>query len=254
MPKRIELTNGRSWNSHKVAEQHFRDIRDRYRVNIPIDDAMDHDDLCALLERYDTAILDGASKIGAGIDHFEVRVNYGSYGGSTKGFWVVRTDGSETDFSFISAVKGEPKPQAQEFSDACRAAVAADILAAKKAVFAEHGDASGCVPCELTDEPITFEQAHTDHAYPKFGHLVVTFRAARGWHEAIPDGVLTRAQDGQTTTTFADPTIAEAFRRFHHRSAIMRVVSRGKNLSMAAGERRPRVKRPVKLTDLVASL
>lgn len=247
MAKQIELANGRSWRAQNAAEQHFRDIRDRYPLKTPIDDPSDHDDLCALLERYDTAIVDGASKIGCGIDRFEVRINYGSYGGSTKGFWVVRTDGSETDFSFISAVKGEPKPQAQEFSDACRSAVATDILAAKKAVFKEHGDAMGRVPCELTDEPITFEQAHTDHAYPKFGHLVVTFRAARGWHEVIPEGVLTRAQDGQTITTFADPADAEAFRKFHHASAILRVVARGKNLSMAAGERRPKVKRPVKL-------
>jgi len=139
----------------------------------------------------------------------------------------------------------EPKPQAQEFSDACRAAVAEEILAAKKAFFEEHGDAAGQVPCELTGNVMSFGEAHVDHAYPKFGHLVVTFRAARGWHEVIPEGVLTRAQDGQTTTMFEDAAIAEAFRQFHRATAMVRVIARGQNLAMAARDRRPKIKRPV---------
>jgi len=34
-------------------------------------------------------------------------MNYGTEG-ATKSFWVVRTDGSETDFSLIWAMKGTP--------------------------------------------------------------------------------------------------------------------------------------------------
>jgi hypothetical protein len=245
--KPVTLSNGKAWETQGAAEQHFRDLRDRYPLNTPIDDVADHDDLSALLERYDLAILDGASKIGCGIDHFEVRMNYMPNRGSTKGFWVVRTDGSETDFSFISAVKGEPKAQAQEFADACRAAVAADLVKAKKTFFEEYGGATGVVPCEMTDAPITQAEAHLDHAFPTFGQLVVTFRAARGWHAEIPQGVLTRAQDGQTTTTFTDPEVAKAFMDFHHAAATLRIVAKGKNLSMAAGARRPKIKRPVRL-------
>ena len=40
----------------------------------------------------------------------------------TPGFWVHRTDGTDTDISYVSAVKGDPKSNAQEFSDACRGA------------------------------------------------------------------------------------------------------------------------------------
>jgi hypothetical protein len=54
--------------------------------------------------------------------------------------WVRRTDGTDTDFSYIDAVKGQPKSNAQEFYDACRGAVAADLLAAKKRHFETHGD------------------------------------------------------------------------------------------------------------------
>ncbi|MGO8059932.1 DUF3223 domain-containing protein [Rhizobium johnstonii] len=42
------------------------------------------------------------AKTGPGVSYFETRVNKTS-GGSTIGFWVIRTDGSAIDFSFIRA-------------------------------------------------------------------------------------------------------------------------------------------------------
>ena len=84
--------------------------------------------------------------------------------------------------------------------------------------------------CELTDEAITIDQAHLDHAYPTFGVMVVMFRAAQGWHEQIPVGVLTPSQDMQTTTTFADPAIAAKFRVSHNRGARLRMIKTKANL------------------------
>ena len=246
MAKAIELPNGRKWRTQTAALEHFKAMLGRYGDNAIIDDRMDHDDLVALLERYDSVATDSPSKIGPGVDSFLRRRNVGE-GYSTPGFWVRRVDGSETDFSYIWAVKGEPKSNAQEFYDACREAVGADLAAAKRRHFREHGDADGRVPCELTGNPITIDEAHLDHAYPTFGHLVVTFRAARGWQHGVPDGVLSKPADGQTTTTFVDRDAAEAFRVFHHASALMRIVARHRNLAMAASQRRPRVRLPVSL-------
>lgn len=141
-----------------------------------------------------------------------------------------------------------PKPEAQEFSDACRAAVMADLHAAKRRFFVKHSDAEGRVPCELTGKLVTIDGAHVDHAYPPFGALVLSFKAARQWHRAIPPGVLTRRQDNQTITTFADPAVAEAFRMFHHAAANLRVIAKGENLSKAAGQRKPKIARPVVLS------
>jgi hypothetical protein len=100
---------------------------------------------------------------------------------------------------------------------------------------------------DLTDEPIMLEEAHVDHAFPTFGALVVMFRAAKGWHVTIPDGVLTRPQAGQTTTKFIDPATAAEFQGFHHRCARLRVISRKANLSMASRQRAPKIKRPIAL-------
>jgi hypothetical protein len=161
---------------------------------------------------------------------------------------VRRVDSSETDFSYIAAVKGTPKSSAQEFYDACRAVVAADLKVAKRKYFRDHGDELGHVPCELTDTLITIDQAHIDHAYPTFGQLVLSFRAARGWQHDAPPRTLTAPADGQTTTTFTDPAIAEAFRQFHHAAAILRIISATRNLAMSAGQRKPKVKRPIVLS------
>jgi hypothetical protein len=76
-------------------------------------------------------------------------------------------------------VKGDPKSNAQEFYDACRGAVAGNLLAAKKRHFETHGDGAGRVPCDLSGGLVSFAEAHLDHAYPTFGQLVVSFRAAR---------------------------------------------------------------------------
>lgn len=248
MAKRISLSNGRVWNTQKVATDHFRTLRDRYPDGVPIEDASDHSDLVALVERFDAAHGKNDSKAGSGIGHFEVRTNTGA-GGATRGFWVIRTDGSETDFSFIWAIRGEPKPLFQEFADACRAAVLSDIRTAKRVFFDEHADELGFVECEISGDLLTFEEAHVDHADPTFSALVVAFREERGWHSEVPEGTLSDAADGQFTTTFASEEVAMAFRIAHYRNAELRIISGPQNLSRSLSGGSSGVKRPLTLAD-----
>jgi hypothetical protein len=168
-------------------------------------------------------------------------------GWSTSGFWIVRQDGTETDFSYIDAVKGKPKGRSQDFYNACRQAVALDLILAKKQAFAEYGDDQSRVECELTGKMVTIDDAHLDHAWPYFSHMVSGFRAARGWSRDIPDGIVSAPADGQTTATFLDSAVTEAFRAFHHDQAILRILCREANLQTASSARRPKVARPVRL-------
>jgi Protein of unknown function (DUF3223) len=170
MAKAITLSNGRSWKTQAAALAHFKEMLHRHADNQVVEGRDDHDDLLALLERYDAVITHGPAKIGSGVEYFLRRRNVGE-NFSTPGFWVRRTDGTDTDFSYIDAAKGQPKSNAQEFYDVCRGAVATDLLAAKKRHFETHGDSSGRVPCDLSDELISFAEAHLDHAYPTFGQL-----------------------------------------------------------------------------------
>jgi hypothetical protein len=236
--KPVVLSNGKSWPTQKAAEDHFRSVLHSYRNGDVIEDREHHEDLVALVERFDEVhVVQGlAPKAGCGIDYFFRKLNT-SEGYSTPSFWIHRTDGTETDVSFKWAVKGEVRSGSLDFVDACRMAVQSDLLAAKRRFFDEHGDANGTVECEVSGRRITFEQAHVDHAWSTFGQLVVAFRAARGWAGSIPDGVVSAPADGQTRASFVDSTVADSFRSMHHGSAQLRIVDKAVNLSAASKAR-----------------
>ena len=94
---------------------------------------------------------------------------------------------------------------------------------------------------------VSIDDAHLDHAWPNFSHIVSGFRAARGWSGDIPDGIVSAPADGQTTPTFVDKTVADAFRDYHHNQAMLRILSKSANLQTASQARRPKFARPVRL-------
>jgi hypothetical protein len=238
----------RSFRTQSSALEHYKAVLHRYQDGQRVSDQADHADLVALIERYDP-VLDAVGEPTKGdgqIAHFERRLNTGT-GWSSSGFWVIRQDGTATDFSYIWAVKGLAGDRSKDFYGACREAVALDLVLAKKCAFAEYGDDQGRVECELTGVLVTIDDAHLDHAWPYFSHLVSGFRAARGWSRDIPDGVVSAPADGQTTATFIATSVADAFRAYHHDQAILRILSRTANLQTASQARRPRVARPVRV-------
>jgi hypothetical protein len=245
MAKPVELPNGRSWPTKKAAEQHFREILARYSDGDTVSDYNDHTDLAALLERFDTLVADGPSKIGAGIERFERRLNRGD-GWSSPGFWVVRIDDSETDFSYVKAVSGKPMPEAQEFYAACHNAVAADLLRLKQHQFDHFADDEGRLACDATDALITFSEAQLAHANPRFGAIVNAFREHKGWSPNFPAGLMTMAGDAQLSTSFADPEVAGEFREYHHKIAVLRIVSKARPPGSA--HMTTAIKRPLRLS------
>lgn len=237
-----------SFRTQSSALEHFKALLHQYKDGERVANPDDHVDLEALVARYDLTLeAVGEPTKGSGqIAHFERRLNTGT-GWSSSGFWVIRQDGSETDFSYIDAVKGKPKDRSQDFYSACREAVALDLIQAKKKAFAQYGDAHGRVECELSGKMVTIDEAHLDHAWPYFSHIVSGFRAARLWSKDIPDGIVSALADAQTTANFLDSTVADAFRAFHHDQALLRILAREANLQTASQARKPKVDRPVHL-------
>lgn len=182
----------------------------------------------------------GTAKGCGQIGHFERRLNTET-GWSNSGFWVVRLDGSATDFSYIWAVKCLPGDRSKDFYGACQEVVALDLVLAKKRAFAEHGDAHGLVACELTGVMVSIDDAPLDHAWPNFSHIV------SGWSGDIPDGIVSAPADGQTTPTFVDKAVADAFRDYHHNQAMLRILSKSANLQTGSQARRPKIARPARL-------
>ncbi|MGV2130686.1 DCL family protein [Agrobacterium vitis] len=242
MAKSVELTNGQVFKSKKAAEQHFREMLTRYNDGDQISGYQDHSDLSALLERFDLLVSDGPSKIGAGIKRFERRLNKGD-GWSSPGFWVIRVDDTPTDFSYVQAVAGRPKSDAEEFSVACHNAVSRDLLAMKQRQFDHFAGPDGLIACDITGNLVGYPEAQLNHAYPPFGMIVKEFRNLKGWVEVLPPGTLTASADAQISTHFADKAIAQEFLDFHHDRAVLRII--GKDRPPISLSSLPIVKRPL---------
>ncbi len=243
MAKPVELTNGQVFKSKKAAEQYFREMLARYNDGDHISDYQDHSDLSGLLERFDLLVSDGPSKIGAGIKRFERRLNKGD-GWSSPGFWVIRVDDSPTDFSYVQAVAGRPKSDAEEFSVACHNAVSRDLLAMKQREFDHFAGPDGLIACDITGNLVGYPEAQLSHAYPPFGMIVKEFRNLKGWVEVLPPGTLTASADAQISTHFADKAIAQEFLDFHHDRAVLRII--GKDRPPLSLSSLPIVKRPLR--------
>ncbi|MGX5839929.1 DCL family protein [Mesorhizobium sp. ArgA1] len=227
MPKSVELTNGRVWKAKTTAKQHFKEMLGRYNDGDVITDYNDHSDLSALLERFDVLVAEGAPKIGAGIERFERRLNKGD-GWSSPGFWVVRIDKTSTDFSYVKAVDGSPRPQSQEFYDACHNAVSLDLLHLKQRQFDHFANADGEIECDITGKFVVYADANLSHANPTFGTIVNDFRKFKGWEHEFPTGTLTFSQDAQLSTHFADDGLAREFKNYHQKVAVLRIVAKSR--------------------------
>lgn len=241
MAKPVELSNGQVFKTKKAAEQHFRDMLARYRDGEHILDYQDFSDLSALLERFDLLVSDGPSKIGPGIKRFERRLNKGD-GWSSPGFWVVRVDNTPTDFSYVQAVAGRPKSDAQEFSVACHNAVSRDLLRMKQKQFDHFADPDGLIPCDITGNLVAYSEAQLSHAHPPFGIIVKEFRKSKGWEHSIPPSTLTVSADAQISTHFADDALAHEFLNFHHDRAVLRIIAKDRppiSMSGAIAVNRP---------------
>jgi hypothetical protein len=231
------------FDTQAQALAYFKAMLARYRPGDSIH-ATDAVHLHHLIERHAEA----PQKIGCGIARFYVeRTDKG-----TCCFWLERTDGSYTDFSYISCIKARAKTLDQAFKEACREAVVDDLVAAKKAHFDAHGDESGRVPCDITGELLLPHECHLDHAHPMtFEVIVQTFWAASGIEPSRD--ILSASQDQQFATTFTDPGIAQRFRDFHHRVAQLRIVQSNLNLSLGGSMRMRTPKRPVAIKTLLVA-
>jgi Protein of unknown function (DUF3223) len=83
------------------ATSFFREMLNRYRSGDRVNDAHALD-LHALLQRHDELV----EKTGVGIDYFCVSAAPEPHSG--KCFWIVRTDGSKVDISYVHCLEKKP--------------------------------------------------------------------------------------------------------------------------------------------------
>jgi hypothetical protein len=217
----------KTFNSKKSAKQYFRDMLARYADGERIESEQDHADLEALVRRLDDALIANGEpeKRWEEIAWFERRINYPH---KTSGFWLVRHDGSQSDFSFIFGVDCKSQSIEQSLVNACRAAIKPDIDKFR----ASKRDAHGLFLCDLDQTVISARDAHVDHAKPFFSTIVAQFRLNKGW-QTIPVDIFTAPGDSQTETRFSDKQLEDEFKQFHRSIARLRIIKAKTNLQLS---------------------
>lgn len=172
-----------------------------------------------------------SQKIGCGVSRMEVREN--PVYKKNFGFWLIRNDGTETDFSFVECLS--PSSQRKKVLAAFRASIEEQTMQFKRNFF--DSCVGGVAKCSLTGETITFLNSHVDHMSPRtFENLFDTFLIDNNLNvegvELSGEGV-----DGNIQDKIADGQLDGKWKEFHRMNAVLRVVSRFGNLSIAKTER-----------------
>lgn len=201
--------------SRKAAECEIRSILHNSPLNQPLVGA--HSELItALVGLHHEA----EEKIGAGIDHIEIRcIEYGA-----RGFWIVRTDGTAVDFSYRTALGGA-RPHPEQVRRAMRFAIRDQIDDFRRVAFREAGD---YIQCPLTGQDVTLGPwAHVDH--------VVDFATLADDYASIFDGyqnIPVASSMSHPGPALEDPHLS-LWRRYHASRAELRVVHASANLARA---------------------
>ncbi len=186
-----------------------REIISRYEDFVPLN-TEDHTFVRNILNYHPEA----RQKIGSGVCRIWVQKNP-PY--STRGFWVERTDGGKTDFSFYECMSGSTKLKRTKI--AARFAIYPSILKFKsQAVYSV---------CPVLGIPIHSGNAHVDHCPPwTFNYLFNDF------FDGMELGAIAITdRDGTIGCDFADIDFKNEWMGFHDQNAVLRMISAKANLS-----------------------
>lgn len=205
----------------KCAQDHFRSMCSAGEVHTP----EAYEELSDLLAGHP----DAAAKRGCGVSGFAVAAAPAPYA-HQRCFYVVRADGTMTDFSTIACLS---RPTSRTVVlKALRACVWKEIYDAKRRAF----DARGTVTCPLTSAELTWQECHADHAAPRTFEIIGEFFVmlhCKTYDEFLDSHVTCE----ENAVPCVDERMGEKFRTFHGRVARIRLISGVKNLSVASAHR-----------------
>jgi len=211
------IAGSMSWKTKKEAHEFFgRWLKNSIPIEI-ISDTERFQLLHSLLLNHP----DATQKIGCGVRRFEIRQN--AIFANQNTFWLIRFDGTETDFSFRLCMSRKENTPWHDFCAAARAAIADQIVVFKTAEFLSIEKPS----CSLTGVLLEWDQCHVDHVV-QFSDLIKRFVEEYGVD--ISTAVL-HSVDGQTSAIFADDQLAIHWRQFHFTNAELRLTTPAANLA-----------------------
>lgn len=202
----------RIFPTKKAAKDHFKAILARNsQDNVPLT-GQDSDDVKTLITvgRHPNSV----AKIGSGIDHVFIRRN--DFG--TRGFWLSRTDGTQVDFSYLTAIDGAPSVE-KEVKAALRREIEDQIT--------DFRASTTTSTCELCGAAFGgSDETHVDHAEPTFDALAKQFVDHVGGWGQLPVRCI-----GVSGRYLDTPDQSADWRAFHQETARLRVTHKACNLS-----------------------
>lgn len=201
---------GITFGSKKALRDHVRRILHRPRAAQWLDPS-ELEFLKSLLLLHPEAV----RKIGCGVEGIWVGPN--EFKQPT--FFLKRTDGTTTDFSYLSCIT--PPSEIDDFKKACRRAIDPQVYAFKLAAF----DGRLHVQCPILNRLVVFTEAHVDHEPPS------TFEFLVGSFFQGPTPEVEGGKDGSMTYRLVDRELEAEWIRWHQANARLRVVSAEANLS-----------------------
>ena len=150
-------------------------------------------------------------KIGDGIEYFTVRRNEWS-----KGFWLHRFDGTDTDWSYKECIT--PSSPEQRALAGFRNAVAETIIRFRDS----EARASIGSPCPFSGIPITVDNLTVAHE-TSFRHLVCEFLTGEGI--SLCDVAVLPSSDGTTKVQLADAPLRERWCQYHQGNSRLMIVT-----------------------------
>lgn len=162
-------------------------------------------------------------KIGSGIEGIKVKQNPRYI--KTRNFIIVRTDGTETDFSFLKCITA-PKQKAN-FFQAARKATEPFMRNFRQEYFKEKGGKS---VCEILGTEIYPFNSHVDHVPPlTFENIIKEFIEKENLD--IETVEFKPSADNEYGKEFKSEELSNKWVEFHNERARLRVISARANLS-----------------------
>lgn len=200
------------FNTKKEVEDYIRNIVNTSELCKPIEEKIS-ENLLKILKHHHNFI----KKIGIGLKHLEIRINP-SWNGPTKGLWIVRTDNSEVDISWVTALKPDGRPSVKEdISNAARYEISDQIHS--------YHDRGECNLCDICGKiMIRGNKLHVDHIIP-FEKIFLDFlESSKITYSNIS------VKDIGVETEFNDRDFAHNWKEFHKNNATLRIVHKECNL------------------------
>jgi hypothetical protein len=159
-------------------------------------------------------------KIGCGIEKFKIILT--EY--NNRAFKIIRSDGTETDFSFMKCISKPKDWRYHDFISACRTCISSQIQDFKERELTKENK------CPYRNIMLDKTNSHVDHIPPStFKNIVKRFINEK--EIDVNNIEIGGYEDNATSKFFVDDELSKSFFEFHKNNAKLRLVSARANLS-----------------------